>query len=116
MTFEGAGERAGDAAAGALPLCPLCRRPIPPGVPANRHHLVPRLRGGKRGPVLLMHRMCHDEIHASLTETELARAFATPEALRADPRLARFIAWVEGKDPGFHARTLPSLRRQRGRK
>lgn len=98
-----------------LPVCPLCLRPIPPGVPQDRHHLVPRLRGGARGPVVLMHRMCHDEIHAALSEAELARAFATPEALRAHPRLRRFADWVAGKDPAFRARTLASLRRRRQR-
>ena len=33
----------------AVPTCPLCLRPIPPGVPQSRHHLVPKLRGGKGG-------------------------------------------------------------------
>ena len=32
------------------PICPLCERPIPPDVAQSRHHLVPRLRGGKGGP------------------------------------------------------------------
>ena len=31
------------------PTCPLCLRPIPPGVPQSRHHLIPKLRGGKGG-------------------------------------------------------------------
>ncbi|HEU0221776.1 MAG TPA: HNH endonuclease [Paracoccaceae bacterium] len=97
------------------PVCPLCGRPIAPSARQNRHHLFPKLRGGKGGEVVLMHRMCHDEIHAVLTEAEIARDFATPEALRAHPRLARFIEWVKDKDPGFHARTLKSARRRSAR-
>lgn len=95
------------------PLCPLCRRPIPPGARASQHHLVPKLKGGARGPVVRLHQICHSAIHAALSEAELARAYADIDALRAHPRLARFIAWVEGRPPGFHARTAGGRRRRR---
>ncbi|ABV91801.1 hypothetical protein Dshi_0052 [Dinoroseobacter shibae DFL 12 = DSM 16493] len=42
----------------APPLCPLCDRPIPPGAPQSLHHLVPKLRGGKGGPTVLLHQIC----------------------------------------------------------
>lgn len=86
-------------------LCALCGRPIPPGARRSAHHLTPKLRGGKGGPTAEMHQICHNEIHARLTETELARAYSTPEALRAHPELARFIAWVRKRPDGFHAPT-----------
>lgn len=92
------------------PICPLCGRPIPPDVPQSLHHLVPRLRGGKGGATVLLHQICHNEIHATLTETELARGFHTIEALRAHPRLARFISWVANRPPEFRSRT-PGKRR-----
>ncbi len=93
-----------------MPICPLCDRPIPPDVPQSLHHLVPKLRGGKGGPVVLLHDICHREIHASLTETELARNYATTDALRAHPRLAKFIRWVARRPPDFNS-TLPGKRR-----
>ncbi|MEM9784735.1 MAG: HNH endonuclease [Pseudomonadota bacterium] len=99
--------------ADALPRCPLCGRPIPPGARQSLHHLIPRLKGGRRGPTVLLHQICHNEIHATLTEAELARGFADIAALRAHPRLARFIAWVAGKDPAFHARSVRPSRRRR---
>lgn len=36
----------------------------------------------------------------------------TVEALRAHPRLAKFIAWVAQRPPGFHSKT-PGARRKR---
>ena len=96
----------------AEPVCPLCDRPIPAGVPQSLHHLVPRLRGGRHGETVLLHQICHNEIHASLTETELARDYATVEALRAHPRLEKFIRWVAKRPPEFRSRT-PGPRRGR---
>ena len=98
----------------ADPICPLCRRPIPANARQSLHHLVPKLKGGKGGPTVLLHQICHDEIHATLTEAELARDYATPEALRAHPRLAKFVAWVARRPPTFHSRT-PGPRRRRRR-
>ncbi|GGE56265.1 HNH endonuclease [Actibacterium pelagium] len=95
-----------------LPACPLCGRPIPPEAKQSLHHLIPRLRGGKGGPTVLLHQICHNEIHATLTETELARDFHTIEALQAHPRLAKFIKWVQKRPPAFHSKT-PGKRRQR---
>ena len=97
------------------PLCALCGRPIPPGVPQSRHHLIPKLRGGKGSETVLLHQICHKEIHATLTETELARAYNTAEALRAHPHLAKFAAWVAKRPPGFIARSTGNRRGRRAR-
>lgn len=94
-----------------LPVCPLCDRPIPPGL-QSAHHLVPRLKGGKGGPTVLLHVLCHKEIHATLTEAELARNYATVEALRAHPRLAAFLEWVRKRPPGFQGRTAGPRRKR----
>lgn len=56
--------------------------------------------------------ICHREIHAALTEAELARDYSTPEALRAHPRLAKFAAWVAKRPPGFRSK-VPGKRRGR---
>jgi len=93
------------------PLCPLCLRPIPPDVPQSLHHLVPRLKGGKGGAVVLLHHICHKEIHARFTESELARSFHTVEALRASERMQPFLAWVVRRPPGFLSRVPGGPRR-----
>lgn len=93
------------------PICPLCLRPIPKDAPQSLHHLIPKLKGGKGGPVVLLHHICHREIHATLTEAQLARDFDTIEALRAHPRLAKFIRWVAKRPPGFSSK-VPGKRRK----
>ena len=98
--------------ANSSPICPLCDRPIPPDVQQSLHHLIPKLKGGKGGPTVLLHHICHREIHAALSEAELARDYATVQALRSHPRLARFITWVRKRPPGFSSR-VPGKRRKR---
>lgn len=94
-----------------VPMCPLCDRPIPEG-DGSLHHLIPKLKGGKGGPTVLLHQICHKEVHATLTEAELARSYATVEALRAHPRLEKFLNWVRKRPPGFRSK-VPGRRRKR---
>lgn len=94
------------------PVCPLCDRVIPPDARQSQHHLIPKLKGGKGGATVLLHQICHNEIHATLTEAELAQRYHSVEALRGHPRLAKFIAWVGKRPAGFHSKT-PGRRRKR---
>lgn len=86
------------------PTCPLCLRPIPQGVPQSLHHLTPKLKGGARGPVVLLHHICHKEIHARFSEAELARHLNSIDALRAAPQLQGFLTWVAKRPPEFISR------------
>jgi hypothetical protein len=92
------------------PICPLCNRPIPRDQ-QDAHHLVPRSEGGKQ--TVLLHRICHRQIHALFTEVELARYYATIEALNAHPDMMRFLQWVATRPDGFSERVRKS-RRKRG--
>ena len=91
----------------SLPICPLCERPIPKAQ-QDAHHLVPKSKGGRHTEYL--HRICHRQIHALLTETELARQYATIESLLTHAPLVAFIAWVRSKPNGFFERTRKSRR------
>ena len=91
-------------------ICALCGRPVPASQ-RDEHHLVPKSEGGKL--TVTLHRICHRQIHALLTESELAASYASPEALLSHPELARFVRWVRTKPDGFYERTRKSHRIRR---
>jgi hypothetical protein len=88
-------------------ICPLCERNIPP-VQRDAHHLIPKSHKGTETVVL--HRICHRQIHALLTETELARQFNSVDALRNHEAIGRFIKWVKNKPDNFFERSRKSQR------
>ncbi len=88
-------------AAGSELACFLCERPL--GRRVERHHPVPKSRGGRE--TVPVHPICHRTIHRTLTNKELERGYASPQALRTHPKIARFLAWIANKDPDFHAPT-----------
>ena len=98
-----------------IPICPLCERSIPTDVPQSTHHLIPKLKGGKGGPTVLLHHICHKEIHATFTETELATEYDSIVKLKQHPRLLRFLKWVSKRPPEFNSR-VPSKRKKQKRK
>ncbi len=97
-------------AASATPnpvICPICEREIPPAQ-MDAHHLIPRSKGGRETQYL--HRICHRQIHALFTETELARHLNSADAIRQHPQMQSFIKWVKNKPDGFYERVAKSSR------
>ena len=86
----------------AEPLtCWLCTRPV--GDKIEYHHSIPKSRGGRvTEPV---HPICHRTLHRTLTNKQLEAIGADVAKLRADPEIARFIAWIANKPADFHAPT-----------
>jgi len=98
---------------GLLGTCPICRRPMLAGGPLDRHHFVPKSRGGRTAT--LVHKLCHRQIHALWTNRELQQEFSDPERIRRDPGMAPFLSWIAGKHPDFHVRTASDAERRRRR-
>ena len=89
--------------------CPLCERPIP-RTQRDEHHLVPKMKGGRL--TVPMHRICHRQVHALFSETELAREYSTAEALLRHPEIQKFVAWIKTKPDDFFERTRRAGRRR----
>jgi hypothetical protein len=88
-------------------ICPLCDRAIPKSQ-RDEHHLIPKSHDGRQTTAL--HRICHRQIHAVFTETELARQYNSIELLKQQEEMAGFIAWVRLKPDDFFERTRKSRR------
>ena len=101
--------------AAALHTCPLCGREIPPAL-ESRHHLTPKLKGGKSNDdnLVVLHRPCHDKVHAVFTEAELARSYSSVDALLSNEDIAKFARWIAKRPIDFSDGTT-SLRRRRDR-
>jgi len=83
--------------------CWLCARPL--GQRIERHHPVPRSRGGRE--TVPVHPVCHREIHAAFSNAQLGALPPGAAVLRGRPELASFLAWIADKPPDFHVRTAP---------
>lgn len=81
--------------------CWLCGRPM--GQQLEWHHPVPKAKKGRIKAQV--HPICHRTIHANFTNSELARMGGDRDLIRANEAVAKFVAWVSGKPPDFHAPT-----------
>lgn len=84
-----------------MPACWLCHRPL--GRKVQQHHTVPKAKKGR--DTVPVHPICHRAIHANFTNAELARIGEDRATLLEDEKLAKFVKWVDGKPPDFHAPT-----------
>lgn len=79
--------------------CPICGRVMIQGRSVDRHHFVPKLKGGKE--MTLLHVICHRKLHSVFSESEMARYYNTPERCKEHPEIIKFIKWLKNKDPEF---------------
>lgn len=80
--------------------CILCGRDL--ASPFNRHHLIPLSKGGRNTPTVLLHKVCHDKVHAVFTEVELKRYYHTIERIQEHGEIKKFIRWIRNKEPQFY--------------
>ena len=81
--------------------CPLCERELGE-VNISRHHLTPKSKGGKNGPTIMLHNICHQKIHSVFSEKQLKTEYHTIEKLKSNEEIAKFIKWVAKKDASFY--------------
>ncbi|WP_249068831.1 hypothetical protein [Argonema antarcticum] len=68
------------------------------------HHLVPRQSTKRQkvetSPTIDICSACHRQIHVLFDNKYLANELNTPEKLRNEPQMQKFLAWVKKQDPG----------------
>ena len=92
-------------------LCPICDREMWVGESVNKHHFVPKSRGGKE--TTFLHKVCHSKIHSLFTEPQLEQLYYTPELLKENEEIQKFVKWVSKKDPDFYDRSVRSNTKHR---
>ena len=73
-------------------LCALCERAVPSEAYLEKHHMVPRAKGGKETERVCLD--CGNQVHLLFTNNELGDKYNTIEALKTDERVWRWIRWV----------------------
>jgi hypothetical protein len=86
----------------------LCGRQL--ARPCNKHHLLPLSQGGKGTETVMLHKICHDKIHAVFTEAELKKLYNTIEQLQQNEEIARFIKWVRKREPEYYDKSVKMKR------
>lgn len=93
-----------------LGACPICDRDMIKGPFADKHHFIPKCRGGKATQYL--HKVCHRKIHSIWTEKELEMEFNDPNKVCAHPEMQKFIAWIKKKEPNFYDKNATHNRKK----
>lgn len=90
--------------------CELCGRSFP-RKELTKHHCLPRQKGGTTEHVELICSQCHGMIHATYTNTTLAKLYSTIEELRQAPELTAFLRWVRKQPPSRKKKNRPRRNR-----
>jgi len=91
--------------------CPICGREMLKGDWVDRHHFLPKCRGGKETEYL--HKICHRKIHSIFTEKELEKEYNNAEIVKNHPEIIKFVKWVSKKEPNFYDSTVTHKRKRR---
>ncbi|NJL13170.1 MAG: HNH endonuclease [Microscillaceae bacterium] len=78
-----------------MPTCALCEREV---CRTTRHHLIPKQKGGKDGPIADLCQPCHKTLHHTFSNSHLARHYNTVEKLQKAEELATYLAWIRKRD------------------
>lgn len=97
--------------------CALCGRDVPSQI-ITLHHLKPRQKGGKAEDRTPLCRPCHQQVHAVFSNADLAKSYATIEALKGSEQMQGFLKWIQKQSPERNFRVVtsnahPSRRRRR---
>jgi len=81
--------------------CPICKREC--GGEMEYHHLKPVTFKSRTKEVhnpdnlILIHKACHQKIHATFSEKELLQYYHTVDRIVSHPQIEKFANWVQKK-------------------
>jgi hypothetical protein len=87
--------------------CKICARPTDK---IYKHHLIPKVKGGKKGQIIECCKTCSRQVHMLFSESELARM--TLEELLSTDTMQDYLMWIKNKSGDFKVR---KSRRLQGR-
>lgn len=70
------------------------------GPSIDRHHMIPKCRGGRVTEYL--HKICHRKIHSIWSEKELEKEYNNPNKILEHEEIQKFVKWVSKKEPNFY--------------
>jgi 5-methylcytosine-specific restriction enzyme A len=95
-------------------VCQLCDRAVPAAL-ITLHHLTPRQRGGRAEHRTLLCKPCHKQVHATFSNKQLEREYASLDRLRSAPEMQPFLGWIRKQKPDRNFRTIEGAHRRRRR-
>ena len=84
----------------SLDKCSVCGKEMTMDE-SNIHHLIPQLKGGRKGPTVRLHVYCHSKIHSIWSESELRDVYNDMDVIMSDERMKSFAKWVRKQKKGF---------------
>jgi hypothetical protein len=88
-------------------ICPICGREMIEGPTIDGHHLIPKTHGNRdkraysKPNLVLIHRVCHQKIHHTFSDTDLLNHYHTVDRIVGHPEMQKYIKWIQRKEPEF---------------
>jgi hypothetical protein len=93
--------------------CLLCTRELTEKS-ESAHHLIPKTFKGKE--IVVLHKICHRKLHATITEREMKKYYHTIDRLLENEEIEKFVKWVQKKDPDYYDSSKETTVRKNKRK
>jgi hypothetical protein len=81
---------------------------------SNEHHLIPKCKKGT--DTVRIHKICHQKIHATFTESELNAYYHTIERILENEEMQKFVKWVAKRPVDFYSSNKDTSRRKSKRR
>lgn len=77
------------------------------------HHLIPKTFKGTE--TILIHKICHQKLHATLSEREMLNYYHTVERILENEEILKFVKWVSKKPLDFYSKNDDTAHRKNKR-